>query len=462
MVPILLALWLVACLTIAFSLALRPAIASFTALALLVALPSGASQLLTGVSYNVPGGGLPAVHPATWLLLAMACALVLRSPGTVRPRSAGLSIAGLYGYCLVFAWAVFLTHERRGFAGLSQILEVFVAPALLMVILATAASAVPDFRRRLLSAVIWVGFLEAALAVYQYLTRSGWPYGTFANAFTVVATESWRSQGTLDHPLNLSLFLVLALGVVRLERRGPFALVMQVVILAGVFTTGSRAGFAFAAVALVAVHHHDTKIDARIIGPTLAAALVGVLAWSTGLAAGVLARFIGASGSDAVRASGRTAFSHIWSGYIIAGEGVGGSFDVSGALIHGPYSFESSPFMHWVDLGGVMATALYLSHLSQLRRRSGTWKRQRGYRVLGFIILLNTFTYSGTGTKSSAGYILSVALWLVATSQARPNAERSVEGCATTSACRTSAAAARGSTESCAAGVAQRDIRLPT
>jgi hypothetical protein len=197
----------------------------------------------------------------------------------------------------------------------------------------------------------------------QVLLDRVWPFDPYRRAYQPDFKEGAdRTSGSLDHPLVLSLLLVIALPIAVTLTRRVHAYALTTLLFVGLLQSGSRAGLVVGCAAVVAVlllqrgRRGDSMVILAGVGILFAALLF------SGLGSNVLRRFGQEAESTALRTEAYSFFADNWSSFLVAGGGYASSFDLkdSGAL---QSSLENAYVMLAVDAGIVAAAAFAVTML---------------------------------------------------------------------------------------------------
>jgi hypothetical protein len=175
-------------------------------------------------------------------------------------------------------------------------------------------------------------------------------------------------MGTFDHPLVLSLFLVVAMYLVAGVRRWWVAVLLLGLYVGGLLVTQSRVGVALGALAIPYVALSPRlRLSGRlaVLGAVVAGAGFAV---SLGAATAIQARVSDDSGSSGARADALQYFLDHIHDYAWFGQGLNASFSVSDDAGLGT-SFESALLMYSIDLG-VVVTLMYFGVMALATARS--------------------------------------------------------------------------------------------
>jgi hypothetical protein len=355
--------WLVLCLLLSMALHRRPLALALVALSLWCLLPGISAHLVTGVTV-----GVFAAHPAAFLVLV---AVVVRL--VVAPRSIVAALAHRAEWTILLATVcvmsvLFGVLQQRGLDTLSAAIDQVVAPVALFVLFGSALIARPSG----LEVVRWwflaMAAVQSALALAQGAAVSTFVYGADYGEQYWFTDYFNRWMGTFDHPLVLSLFLVIAMYLVAGVRHWWLAVPMLALYMGGLLVTQSRVGVALGALAIPYVALSPRlRLSGKLA--VLAAAVTGAgFAVSLGAAAAIQARVTNDSGSSRARADALQYFLDHIRDFAWFGQGLNASFSVSDDAGLGT-SFESAVLMYSIDLG-VVVTLMYFGVMVAAAARS--------------------------------------------------------------------------------------------
>ena len=406
-----LAAWLAVCSVLAIWLIRSPALTVLVAALIVLAVPSWDSHIVTGMTFNTGGTGIPSLMPVAWFLVVAILVRLIFVPETLltrlRPQRAGLIML-----CVAAVWALISTVTVSGMSGLASLTDELVAPICLL-LLASQASRPRDVRR-LQQAVVGLGVAEALLALTEYLAGHDIGYVEPANVLREIGASTllYRASGTMDHPLTLAVLLLLALGCSTVIPRRTLRTGVRLILVAGIAASGSRVATVGALVLLLAVPGRSLSRRQILAGIGLVGA-VGILLVATPVGHLLAARNANDLGSAGVRVAAYRAFGHIVHSYLLFGGGIGSSFGVATQLTGLQASFES-PFIMWTVDIGLWGTVLLVGGLCALCIARGA----RGALVLtALLCLVVELTYSSFATNSSAGIVLALAIGVARSSR---------------------------------------------
>jgi hypothetical protein len=409
-----LTIFLMMSLVLSFALRDRARFVLAVAVALIVCVPSYATALLTDLTFPGGGSGIPSLLPATWLVLAAVLVQFITRPGKI------LSVVRTHKTVLLLGavafWMLAITVSQQGSTGLAQWLDNVVGLSLL-ILLAILDDRTGPFLRRV---VVALGVGEAVLALLQALTGQDFLFvaekAAAAGLQGLGPLLPYRTSGTLDHPLNLSLFLLIALGCCSAVKNAVFRTLLQVLFIAAVASSGSRAGLVLS-ISLVVVQallaRPGTTALRRYLPGVVTIGLAAVVLASTTVGNVLSQRLADDLGSAAFRVDAFRIIPGIVSSRWLAGSGVGSNFVIVSGVTGTAYSLENPVLMYAVDVG-IVATALFFGCLFALTlRRAIPW----AWKAVGLWALFDVLTYSSIATRSDAPMLLAVALALVVAHQ---------------------------------------------
>lgn len=327
---------LAVCATVSWLAVCRPAV--WLGLCLTATtLPAVATR-----SWSAALGPASTVPPATWLMLVGGVALLLDERRVVQ-RGTWPLLGTAAGVAVLSTLAVWSMHGQSS-ANALVLLWILPMAGLVAVLAASTAPSVADVWA---AATPWVSVLavsESLLAIAQRMAGNGLVFEEFrsaANSFS----RTGRSAGTFDTPLDLAVFLTLALVVVVRGGGAWWTWTATLVVVAAIVCTGSRTGMVLAVgiVGLgIAVRGARRLVDLVFtIGATVGAALLV----SSARAAPLFARF-GAQGdrSSWARDLARHTGFQLVEERPVTGSGLTYAYEY--ALANLPSSFENA----WLSL----------------------------------------------------------------------------------------------------------------
>jgi len=403
------------------------------ALLLLGVVPASASGLLTGVAYT-ESTGLPSLHPGTWVVLFAAGFALLRQPvefveGLLRASPIAL-LLGLLAATIAISTTV-LSH---GAQGTSQILETYVGPPLLAVLMLREVDRRPSARNELLLTLQIYGLVVAALAVAEGVLRVDlvWAGDYSAQPWhQSYGLTGFRATVFGDHPLNTALVLLACLPLMRGNYTRHFrpGIPGVLLVVAGIAATGSRSGVALALAYLVVM---GLQLGRKFFPALVSLVAVAWMLSSLDFGQRLIARLSLDTNSSFVRFGAVSELTQNWTHFFVTGNGVGFSGEVSQALLGQSVSFENGPLMMALDIGLLGAGAFLLSMFFLALR--GGWNAMSPVTLAFVIGVAMSASYSSFGTKSTAGYVvwtLAALAPCVRVSKRKRSVEEPHEACST-------------------------------
>jgi hypothetical protein len=403
---VLLAWVVLSCIT-AWFLRRRADTAALVILGLWIAIPSVAAEVLTGIPFY--SGSLANMHPAawfTWIYIVVLAAVGRRWwPGV----AAAPGELGLLGWVLVQLAVLTVVHldgaSPRGLIGN------FAAGLVWFALSAVAAHANASWPRLLKNTVLFAASANVALSGLQVWLERVWPFDTFRRAYQSDFKEGAdRTSGSLDHPLVLSLLLVVALPIAVTASRQLYAYAMTTLLFIGLLQSGSRAGLVLGILAIVPalIARRGNRVT-NVLGLLGVAAVLSALLVS-GAGQTVLERFQQDAGSTALRSEAYSFFADNWASYVFTGGGYASSFDLkdSGAL---QSSLENAYIMLAVD-AGIVAALVFTMMLLSIAIRSVVHHGVTGRSCAALAGLTCAATFSSFMVQSAAMVIVLAPLAL--------------------------------------------------
>lgn len=415
-----LVLWIIACAVFSFCCVNRIQVSVVAVVVLRLSVPAVASELVTG---SVEG--IPSLHPSTWLVFSVLLFQLLRWPKqTVKiveeRKFVFLALASSVALIVV---GNFLVQRALG---LSLILNQLVAPLALFLLLHLSFALDHSNARRLRNLVLWITSLQVGLALLVYLRFVPQP---FVNSFSSNAWYSAdgfvRQMGTLDHPLTLSLLLVVSMAFLASLRRTSTQVVLSSWFMVGILLTQSRTGLALGVVVLTYLLLRSGVRPWARLATIVAFGIVASVYLSTTLSSGVSGRIADDNGSGDARLIAVDFFLSRFQDHLLTGTGTYSSYSLtaSNGLVT---SLENPLLMYAVDYG-IVASLLYFSALIALAI-SVKHRPIQGAKVAALLALLVTQTYSSVATESAASAIVWIALALASANvkESRPEPNMSI------------------------------------
>jgi hypothetical protein len=219
-----------------------------------------------------------------------------------------------------------------------------------------------------------------------------------------------RWMGTFDHPLVLSLFLVVALFLLAGLRRWQAIAPLALLLLAGLTVTQSRVGLA---VGVLGVVHTIVRVRMASAARLAMLALVGIgvlSALDAGLGGSVLSRLSDDQGSSEARAIASAYFFNHVGEYLWFGQGIDASFSVSQSAGL-ETSFESAIMMYTIDLGAAV-TLVYFGTMLLIALRPRGRAHPRGVMAAALAAVFVPQSFSALSGNSAAPMTVWLALAL--------------------------------------------------
>ena len=285
---------------------------------LALATPYVASNLVTGT----PSGFLN-IHPSSWLALATcSVALVIRPREilkvvTVNPLANSL-------LTLILAIVVVTSLVRDGSSGLALVVNQMAVPYVLCLWVQFEIRRDSSFGPSLARFIVLMGTLQSALSLLQWITKVTYLYTPQMSTYAWYRTNV-RQLGTLDHPLTLSLLLVICIPLAVNLNRAAVQIPVVFLLITGVLLTQSRIGLVLAVIGLAFLLLRKRASSGTRIAAVAALAFGAVLFVQSDLAAGVALRLENDNGSANARALAVNFFFENIRNYILSGGGIGSS-----------------------------------------------------------------------------------------------------------------------------------------
>jgi hypothetical protein len=347
-------LWIIVCTALAVILHRRPFILALAVITIWCLLPGIASPAVTGRD-----SGLLAIHPAATLaVIVVLVQLLLQTSWMSAALLHRLEWTVLLGVVCASS-AVLGILAGRGQDAIRNAVDQVIGPVCLFFLFGACLLQRPPRVEALRAWFLAMALFQSGLAFVQSFSQSTILYADQFDDQYWFTDTFLRWMGTLDHPLVLSLMLVMAIPLSAGAGRGLLVVGLPCVYLGALLVTQSRAGVALGAVGLIYVLV-VAPISAR--WRIVSAAVAGVAALGAirmGLAAGLLERVADDTGSAEARAIARAyALDYLRENWWI-GEGLNSSFAVSESAGLDT-SFENALIMYSIDLGLVVALLYFL------------------------------------------------------------------------------------------------------
>ena len=406
----LIAIWLLACTTVAFASRNRPLVLVGLAFTIWTLVPAAASPMLVG---QLPGS--LAYRAGSWFIICCVSVLILAEPRELLDELARRFPTYLC-LALVVLEAILVARLSPDRGGVVIVVDQVLCPVLLFFVTGAAVGSGRGSITLIRNWIIVLAAVESAISLTQFVAGSALFYQKYYATFAWfhAATET-RWMGTTDHPLALSLLLCAALPLLAGLGRLCVQIPLAVMLAAGVLATQSRTGLVVCAFGIIYLVF-ASRLDVGLKYLTLV--LMGVGAYfvaSFALAAGVQHRIADDTGSTLARSTALQFFLSNWKEYLVTGNGISSSFQVS-KFAGLQTSLESSVLMYGVGLGLIFAL-LYFGAQAAVVLRSMFGKAPRGAAMCGFVLLIVPQTYSALATESLAGPLLWLGLAVAASRQ---------------------------------------------
>lgn len=344
-----LAAWVAVCLAAAILLSHRPLVLALGAITLWCAVPGIAGHQITGVE-----SGLMAFQPAAVLVVIAFLMQAIIAPNLL---GAALLHRPEWTVLLGAVSAIALMTGKingLGFESATTAVNQLVAPVFLFFLIGSVLLERPQRVQVIRSWVLGIAGVESLLALVQWASRSALFFRSDFDQTVFMRTSPGRWMGTFDHPLVLSLYLVVAIFLLAGVRRAWLATSLMLLFAAGIVVSQSRVGIAFGVVGIVYFVTKARVAVERRLAVLATTALAVAAALQLGAGAAVLARVADDTGSSSARGLALEYFLDHLGDYLWFGRGLNGSFAVSdGAGLK--TSFESAVLMYTIDLGLVVA-----------------------------------------------------------------------------------------------------------
>lgn len=392
-------LWLGLSLLLAYSWRKTPWKLVLAVVAVKVLVPSVAGSFLSG-SWDANDS----IHPSTWLLIVSFAVVVAAHAGEFASKVRSNS---MLMFLMAFTTLFFAieTYFLRSGAPVGRLVNVYLFPFLLFVLVRAAAEIDRGAWRKMVLGFLTLAGIEAAIALVQVATGSSIFWTDYLTRFWWYrAGAVSRATGTLDSPLDLGYLLAVATPLLIHVRSAFLRYGTVFLFLAGVLATQSRQSlvailFAVVFVVLRSKAHFFVKM---LVSVSMAASTIWLVSGSVG--SGVLARFMTDDGrSSSVR---NIAYEYTWQNLgnnWLLGGGFGSSYELQGLVLSS--SLENSYAILLFDAGGLVAL-IYTSIAISVLVGKGL---QPGLRISGVLAVVLAAGYSGFMTQSACGALM----WLV-------------------------------------------------
>ena len=362
------------------------------------------------------------LHPATMYLFALMVSGwrpdATTPPPILQPRLRGERF--LLGIQLLFiALAGLMTLWIRGFRGLAILVDNYLGPFLLFWLLVWSFRSTGAMKKDAGLVIALVGATLSFFGTVEFLAAQNPLYEPFYGdvPWFPYATGEYRSTVTFGAPLALANFLLLCVVAIPAIPTLAVRMWLMALLVLGILATGSRSATALVllvspVVVLAVGERHAGKVSIRraILAMTGFATFAALLVIATPLGRFVAGRVANAWQSTAVRAVSADFFLQSAGTYAVRGVGLGGSTDVSTAVLGSYITFENPWIMLAVDLGIPIMLLFLLTVLTAIaipfQQRSKPWG---AVAAIGALLLMES-AYNAFGVRSIAGYCLWAGL----------------------------------------------------
>ena len=409
-----LAVWVLACLTMAWLLQSRPIWGAGLTILLWTAVPAIAGHHLTGLS-----GGALAFHPATWLVLSIFVVQLVLNPSVIGAALGRHALLLLVVF--TFSAVALLTSRLMGSGGTRLLMDQIVGPMILFWLVVAFAYRSGRWMLFLRNVILFAAAGESILAVVQsILGRIVFYESDYLKLYWFDPEKFERWMGTTDSPLVLSLALCVSAALALSVRNWALRFSLLTLFLVGALIVQSRTGTAvMCAIILYSILRAHMVLWARAL-TCLAVVIVGYYLASSTIIAGLAGRLANDTGSADARLRAVWFVYDNWVDYLATGQGLTSSYGIArDAGLQ--TSIESSFLMYVVDVGFILALAYFGAQFAMLIRYG--WQRGLLGGTLAALIGCGLqHTFSGVaGTNLSGTYIwAALALMVVAWTAAPP------------------------------------------
>ena len=392
-------------LVIALLLRTRPVISTSVALVMWGVLPAVAAHQVTGQD-----SGPLAIHPATWLVLAIFLVQLVFRPAPIGGAIARhrLFTVGAVVFVAGCAW----TSRANGSGGIKLLLDQILAPLLVFILLVAYAHGRRAETLFVRNVILGLAAAQSLLTIVQ--SRVGRmiffqaDYETLS-WFNPLKFDRW--MGTTDSPLILAYLLCVASAFAVGVRHVALRFLLLGLYLVSVLITQSRTGVGVVCgIILYAVLRSRMVVWARALAAAFVAVSGFILVTST-LVAGFASRLADDTGSADARQRALAFIFGNWTGYLFAGEGLTASYTVGrGAGL--ATSIESSILMYAVDVGWALALVYFGTQL-MLIVRHGFGHRLAGASIAALVAFVLPHVSSALAWSNLSGMLLWTTLALL-------------------------------------------------
>ncbi|MGN8048455.1 O-antigen ligase family protein [Curtobacterium sp. 22159] len=323
-----------------------------------------------------------------------------------------------------------ITNFLAGIPAPGAWLELVLAPPLAYLLLQRLVAESPAAPRSLARIIVAVAAAEALLALTIWAGAFPQP---FADAHATFSywwdPEFTRALGTLDHPLALAGFMLVATPLLLTVRRNALVIALGALFLATIAAAESRGALLLAAVAFVVVlvRRRVSFVTTLALVGTAAAAVVAVLSAAPELVSGLTEKLSDDNGSANARVLGLAAGLPSTLENPVVGGGQGTAFATSQEIGLGT-SFENPTVMTALDWGLAGTVAFTLAQLLAIRRgfrRGGVG----GSASAGLVLALYLQTYSSYALPSGTSMLFWLVLGLALTPRTGPASDGHTTTC---------------------------------
>lgn len=294
-------------------------------------------------------------------------------------------------------------------AAVGFLVNTVIAPILVLGVVQRAGSTAQS-RRTLRVVIVGAAAIEVALAAGVKWGVLAQPYEEQLSLARWYSDDGGRATGTMGHPLQLALLLVIAAALLTGFRSALVRLSLGSVFVFGSTLTESRSGlFLTSCVFVWVIIASTTSIWSRAISVMCGAAALFLIA-SSGAAAGVLDKFADDNGSAGARISGAEWLSANAGDFAVIGHGSGSSRSQFGSTLG--LSLENPFAAFSVDFGLVPTIGFFLTILITMTARHSRPAGSPGTRMAGFFALAHVLTFSSIAVEGNSAALLWIAVGL--------------------------------------------------
>ncbi|WP_439031898.1 O-antigen ligase family protein [Gordonia terrae] len=356
------------------------------------------------------------VHVCTVLTVAVGCTRLLipqqQLPVRVRTILAAIprGAVGLLAIFIVGSLASELLSGTSPGVALSFWLNFILAPVLVFLMCCDLAERYASFYR-----FVALGYILAACAqsVLAYLISRDLVVQPFLDRFMTrfwwrIVDESNRQMGTIDHPLDLGLFIATAIPLLALLRRTWLTYVALVLMMVGIALTQSRIGLLGAAVGVIFLILTSSATLGRRVFLGLGVAAAYVFFDALGVFNAIFGRIADDSGSADARRSAWAVILPDLSRFFPFGEGI----QRVKPFVASQYGLNTSPesalLGYLIGFGAILATCFFAGLLWIVMRRLLVDRSLNPGMVAVLIALVSIQLFSSIST---GGTVTAYVLW---------------------------------------------------